>query len=453
MDLQKKKVLVVGMGRSGLSAARWLSEQGAEVVIGDIKERDKIDQECLKAALELGVKVETGAHREETFLHAEMIIVSPGVPHNIAPIEAAVKMGIPVIGEMELAARQFQTPIIAVTGTNGKSTAVSLLGEMIRASGAKVFVGGNIGTPLMDYVSGDRNADYVLVEVSSFQLDTMKEFCPVISLLLNISPDHLDRYTDYEAYVNSKLRIVMNQKAGQYAILNDDDKILRGFRPRGGVTVLRYGMEKGQERNAYIEGKSLLAGLPGDKLHHFDVGHFRLPGRHNLENLMGVVLAGLAAGLESGIIEAGIMSFRGLPHRMEFIGRVRGVDFYDDSKATNVDAALRSIESFDRQVILIVGGRHKGGDYMPLVLAAKDRVKRAVIMGESKELMSRAFKDTIPLILADDMEEAVSTAFREAEGNDVVLLAPACSSFDMFTDYAHRGRVFREQVERLRNAS
>ncbi|MFC1867954.1 UDP-N-acetylmuramoyl-L-alanine--D-glutamate ligase [Thermodesulfobacteriota bacterium] len=451
MEFLKKKILVVGFGKSGLSAARWLSKEGASVTIGDIKKEADLNQEILKDALALGVKLETGGHRGETFIHSDMIIVSPGVPLDIAPLKAAGERGIPIIGEMGLAAGMFDTPIVAVTGTNGKSTTVSLLESMIKGSGARLFVGGNIGTPLMDYVAGDQDADYVLVEVSSFQLDTMERFCPEVSLLLNISPDHLDRYPDYEAYVRSKLKIFQNQGPGHYAILNDDDERLSRFQPTGGVSVLRYGMEKRDRLNAFLDDNRLIAHLSGEETHYFDTEKFRLPGRHNIENLMGSVLAGLALRLDPDIIMDSITGFKGLPHRVELIKSIDGIDFYDDSKATNVDAALKSIKSFDRPVILIAGGRHKGGDYRPLIVAAEGRVKKAILIGEARELMARSFQGVIPFSLADSMGDAVSQAFSSAGGNDAVLLAPACSSFDMFSDYAHRGRIFREEIEGLNN--
>jgi UDP-N-acetylmuramoylalanine--D-glutamate ligase len=451
MDFFKKRILVVGLGRSGLSAARWLIREGADVTIGDIMSEKDLQGELYREAMKLGAKLETGGHRVETFLNQEMIIVSPGVPLEIAPLKAAKERGITIIGEMELAFRLFDTPVVAVTGTNGKSTAVSLLELMIRGSGARLFVGGNIGTPLMDYVMGDQSADYVLVEVSSFQLDTMEKFCPVVSILLNITPDHLDRYSDYEAYVQSKLRIFQNQGAGHYAVLNDDDERLARFLPKGEVTVLRYGMEERGCRNAFMHGSRMITRLPGKKDYHFDIEGFHLPGRHNLENLMGVVLAGLALGLGPEVIRNSIGDFKGLPHRIELVGSIGGTDFYDDSKATNVDAAVRSVESFDRPLILIAGGRHKGGDYSPLVKAAKGKVKRAILIGEARYLIAGSFEGIIPFELADSMGEAVSKAYRSAEANDVILLAPACSSFDMFSDYGHRGRIFRGEVKGLDN--
>lgn len=449
MELSHKKVLVVGLGKSGLSAARYLSKEGAMVTVSDLKEEAELDRALLHEALQLGIDLETGRHRQQTFLNADMIIVSPGVPMDIGPLRAASKAGIPILGEMELAVRLMHTPLLAVTGTNGKSTATALLGSLLQSAGLKVFVGGNIGTPLTDYVAGAWRADYAVVEVSSFQLDTMENFSPMVALLLNISPDHLDRYPDYDTYVQSKLKIFRNQGPGQYAILNDDDAVLSRFEPPSGVTILRYGWEKKVNRHAFMEERLLKAHLPSEKEASFGMERFKLPGRHNRENLMGVVLMGLALGIEPKVIQVAIEQFQGLPNRLEHVGTIRGVDFYNDSKATNVDAALRSVTTFDRPILLIAGGRHKGADYSPLVRASKGKVRKGIFLGEAKHLLAESFDGVIPFTLAEDMRDALFQAFSYAEPNDVVLLAPACSSFDMFMDYAHRGRVFREEVERL----
>jgi len=444
-----KKVLVVGLGKSGLSVARYLSKKGAQVGVSELREESELDRALLQDTWQLGIALETGGHKEETFLNADMIIVSPGVPLDIGPLKAAEEAGIPILGEMELASRLTDTPIVAVTGTNGKSTVTAFLGSMLKGAGLEAFVGGNIGTPLMDYAAGDWRADYALVEVSSFQLDTMQNFSPMISLVLNITPDHLDRYPDYEAYVQSKLSIFRNQGAGQYAILNDDDQTLSQFEPAGGVSVFRYGLERRQNRQAHVQGMSIMAHLPGEKEEFFGLEGFKLPGRHNLENLMGVILVGLLLGIGPRIMQKTIEQFQGLPNRLEHVGTLRGVDFYNDSKATNVDAALRAVATFDRPIVLIAGGRHKGADYLPLVEASTGKVRKAIFLGEAKHILAEAFKGTIPFALAEDMRDAVSQSFSSSEPNDVVLLAPACSSFDMFTDYAHRGKVFREEVERL----
>jgi UDP-N-acetylmuramoylalanine--D-glutamate ligase len=451
MEWANKKILVVGLGKSGLSVVRYLAREGAQVTVSDMKQEADLAPGVLREMRALGVTLETGEHRLGTFLRAERIIVSPGVPLNLAPLATAKEKGIPVTGEMDLAVQIMNTPIVAVTGTNGKSTVTAFLGSLLENAGHKVFVGGNLGTPLIDYAASGSKADVAVVEVSSFQLDTMESFSPLVALLLNISPDHLDRYPNYEAYVQSKLKIFKNQGAGDFAILNDDDDVLSAFAPPKDVSVLRYGLKRKDLRQAFVEGKGIRAGLPGKESHFFDLQKCPLPGKHNVENMMAAALAGLALNAEPPVIQHTMDHFQGLPHRLEFSGHLREVDFYDDSKATNVDAAIRSITSFDRPIVLIAGGRHKGGDYAPLVRVSKGRVKKAFLMGESKRLMAEAFEDKIPYATADDMEDAVAKAFSVAKPNDVVLLAPACSSFDMFTDYAHRGRAFKEAVERLQH--
>jgi UDP-N-acetylmuramoylalanine--D-glutamate ligase len=453
MDFRDKRTLVVGLGKSGLATLRWLAQQGARTTVSEIRPDSALDPRFLREARDLHVTLEAGGHREKTFLSADAIIVSPGVPQDIAPLIAARNKGIPVLGEMELACRLVDTPMVAVTGTNGKSTVTALLGAMLERAGLEVFVGGNIGTPLIEYAAAEKKADYAVVEVSSFQLDTMNTFHPSVAVLLNVSPDHLDRYPSYRAYVDSKLRIFQNQQPGDWAVLNDEDPALCGFTPPKGVTPLRYGSERKKWRRAHLEKGRIKASLPGEKVSEVRLEKWSLPGQHNRENLMAAVLAGLALHISPSVIQQAADTFRGLPHRQEFVGRIGEIAFYDDSKATNVDAACRSVAGHDAPVILIAGGRHKGGDYAPLARAAEKKVRKAVLMGESKSLMAQAFEGIIPYSTASDMQDAVNQAFSSAAARDVVLLAPACASFDMFTDYAHRGRVFKDAMERLRNGA
>ncbi len=442
---------MVGLGLSGLWTARWLMERGAIVIVSEIRPESEVGSGLCKKVREMGALLETGGHKLETLLGAELIVISPGVPHDLQILDTARERGITVTGELELASQAIQTPIIAVTGTNGKSTVTTFLGEMLDNAGLKVFVGGNIGTPLMAYAAGAEYADYAVVEVSSFQLDTSETFCPFVSIILNISPDHLDRYADYDSYIRSKLRIFSNQGQGQYVILNDDDEVLHSVKPGSGAAVLRYGQKKGKGLRAVIEGKNIKTLTKVGRTLYFNLESFRPPGEHNLENLLGCVLVGLILDIEASVIQKTIDEFRGLPDRLEHVGDLEGVSFYNDSKATNVDAAVRAVNSFDRPQILIAGGRHKGAEYDPLVKAARGRVKKAVFIGEAKELLAAAFKDVLPFFDVKDMKEAVSVAFSIADRGDVVLLAPACSSFDMFKDYTDRGRAFREAVESLSN--
>jgi UDP-N-acetylmuramoylalanine--D-glutamate ligase len=461
MDVRGKRVAVLGLGVSGLWTARWLSTQGADFIVTDNRPESQIGEGPCAEVRSLGGKLETGCHSRATVLGADMIVISPGVPHEMVLLEEARKRGIPVLGELELAFRVLKgaggppLKIVAVTGTNGKSTVTELIGYLLELAGIRAFVGGNLGTPLMALACEKERPGTAVVEVSSFQLDTIETFSPFISVSLNITPDHLDRYRDYESYVRSKLRIFENQGKGAYAVINDDDEALSSCILPAGVTGLRYGLEpirRGNDdkplRQAFFEKGRITAFVDGRR-HEFTTERFALPGNHNRSNLLSVVLSGLCLGIEDQFIQRGIDSFKGLRHRIEFIGEMKGVKFYDDSKATNLDAAVKAVESFKGPIILIAGGRHKGAEYGPLVRACEGKVKEAVFLGESRMIFAAAFEGKIPYRIAADMKDAVRMAFRSAEPGDTILLAPACSSFDMYRDYAHRGKVFAEEVRRL----
>ncbi|MDZ7697368.1 MAG: UDP-N-acetylmuramoyl-L-alanine--D-glutamate ligase [Deltaproteobacteria bacterium] len=449
----ERRVLVVGLGLSGYWTARHMAQTGAEVTVSESRPESELNPDQVSELKSAGVMLETGEHIKKTFLNADLIVVSPGVPLDILPLTAAYERHIPVLGEMELASRNIHEPIIAVTGSNGKSTVTYFLGEMLKNSGLNVFVGGNIGTPLMAYAAKGGGADYLVVEVSSFQLDTIETFHPNISLLLNISPDHLDRYRDYPAYIASKLRIFENQGAGDCLILNDEDPVLSGIPTPTGLHVLRYGPTPNEKRDAFIQEGAIVCGLEEASKRRFSLDHFALPGIHNRENLMAAILVGQALQIPDDIIQTSIDTFRGLPNRLEHVDAFHGVSFFNDSKATNVDAAMRAVGSFTGNVILIAGGRHKGSDYDLLVETGRDRIKTAVFLGEARALLARAFNGAIPFTFAEHMDEAVRKAFEMAQEGDTVLLAPACSSFDMFSDYAHRGRAFVRAVQRLKRTT
>lgn len=465
MDVRKKKVVIAGLGVSGLWTARWLAGQGAVFTVSDRREKNQIGPALCDEIEGLGGRVETGGHSRSLFLNSDLVVLSPGVPHDMELFVQAREKGIPIIGEMELAFRIISgetrercgVRIIAVTGTNGKSTVTEFIGLLLKKAGADVFVGGNIGTPLMALACQKRVPDYAVVEVSSFQLDTIQEFSPYISVCLNISPDHLERYDSYSSYINSKLRIFENQHKDQFAVLNDDDEVLSGFRAPEGVRELRYGMTRERrgpgggkiKRDAFIGGDDCIVEIGPEKRHEFSLPGFSLPGIHNRSNLLSVVLAALCAGVDPEIIREGIREFKGLRHRIEFVGEIKAIRYYDDSKATNLDAAIKAVECFDSKIVLIAGGRHKGADYKPLVDACLGNVKKAVFIGEASELLAEAFEGSIPYSMAGSMEEAVYIASKAAAPGEVVLLAPACSSFDMFTDYAQRGTVFSQAARRI----
>jgi UDP-N-acetylmuramoylalanine--D-glutamate ligase len=447
----EKNVLVVGLGESGLAAAKWLVRQGSQVTVSEKRKKTDFNKDVIADLLRSGVKLEFGGHRIKTFLESDLIIVSPGISLDIKPLSQARGQGVPVIGEIELASRYLKTPCIAVTGTNGKSTVVHLIGEMLRKGGKRVFVGGNIGRPLTYYVAGKQEVDYVVLEVSSFQLDTTQTFSPLMALILNISPDHLDRYADYTSYVRSKERVFANQGPEQILILNDDDPWLRKEQPKNGPTVYRYGLESKPERIAALKTGGIAAKLPGEEMITFRLEQFSLPGNHNRTNLMASIIPCLILKIPPSAIQEVIDHFQGLPHRIERVDTVRGITFYDDSKATNIDAAIKSITSFSKPVVLIAGGRDKGSDYHRFVEAVSEKVKLAIFLGEASNLLSEAFGNKISWNMASSMTDAVSLAFNQAQKGDVVLLAPACASFDMFKDFRHRGEVFKEAVRSLRN--
>jgi len=453
MNLAGKNIIVVGLGESGAAAARWLALQGAHVTVSEKQEEYDLDRNLLKGLFESGISLECGGHKIKTFLESDLIVVSPGVPLDIKPLAEARKKEVPIIGEVELASRYLKTQAIAVTGTNGKSTVVKLIGDMFHKGGRSVFVGGNFGPPLAEYVGGSQRDDYAVLELSSFQLDTIERFSPLVALILNVSPDHLDRYEDYEAYARSKEKIFANQGKGQILILNDDDPWLRSLQPKNGPAVFRYGSKGDGGRHAFLDNGGITVRLPGGKEVRFSLDRFALPGNHNRSNLMAAILTALLLEVAPPSIQDAIDHFEGLPHRLELVDEVRGVTFYNDSKATNIDAAIKSITSFARPVILIAGGRHKGSDYLPLVEAASDRVKGAIFLGEAGRLLAEASADRIPWKMATDMSDAVALAYAQSQKGDVVLLAPACSSFDMFRNFQHRGVVFREAVRRLKNGA
>jgi UDP-N-acetylmuramoylalanine--D-glutamate ligase len=447
----ENRILVVGLGESGLAAAKWLVKQGYQVTVSEKKKKPDFNKGVVADLLRSGVKLEFDGHRIKSFLESDLIVVSPGISLDIKPLSQARNQGVPIIGEIELASRYLKTPCIAVTGTNGKSTVVHLIGEMLRKGGKRVFVGGNIGRPLTYYITGEQEVDYVVLEVSSFQLDTTQTFSPLMAMILNISPDHLDRYADYTSYVRSKEMVFANQGPEQILILNDDDPWLREVQPKNGPTVYRYGLKSKPERYAILDSGNIVATLPGEETITFHLDKFTLPGSHNRANLMAAILTCLILKISPAAIQEVIDHFKGLLHRIEHVDTVRGVDFYNDSKATNIDAAIKAIASFSKPVVLIAGGRDKGSDYHRLVEAASEKVKRAVFLGEASGLLSEAFGNKISWSIATTMIDAVSLAFNQAQKGDVVLLAPACASFDMFKDFNHRGEVFKEVVRRLKN--
>jgi UDP-N-acetylmuramoylalanine--D-glutamate ligase len=450
VKLEGKRVLVVGLARTGIGVIRFLAEQGANVTATDIRSPGELEEYYSKIR-GLNVRTELGAHRIETFLGSDLVVVSPGVPLNIEPIAAARKKGIGVISEIELACRFIRDPIIGVTGTNGKTTTTLLLGDVLEKSGKKVFVGGNVGNPLID-CAGRGTWDYVVAEISSFQLEGIDEFRPHIALMLNITEDHLDRYVNYEEYIGAKFRLFLNQESSDFAVLNTDDATISAMTPKIKARKRYFSLLSPLEVGAFFDRDGLVHRGPEGNVERFDLARVSLKGIHNIENMLAAVVTAKICSCPKEAIQTALQSFRGLPHRLEFVRKLDGVSFYNDSKGTNVGSAAKSLRSFQEPIILIAGGKDKGGNYSPLKGIVKERVKRLILIGEARGRMTEVLGTSAPTIPADTLEEAVRRAFDESKHGDVVLLSPACSSFDMFRDYEERGTRFKEIVHQLKGA-
>jgi len=440
------RVTVAGAARSGLAAARLLAERGARVTLSE-SQADVPQATPLK---ELGVTLELGGHRPETFAGADLVVLSPGVAPDQPVIQAARERGVPVIAEIELAYRYLQGRVIAITGTKGKSTTTALTGRILATAGFKVTVGGNIGEPLSAQVSLSTPDTFHVVEASSFQLEQIETFHPWISVMLNFSPDHLDRHPTVDAYRAAKTRIFENQENGDWAVVNADDPIVLEAARRGRARVRLFSRDKAIADGTVVERDWIVdraAGRADVRLVPMDAVH--LIGPHLINDVMAAATVGLLAGAAPAAMTAAVDTFRGLEHAMEFVAQIGGVRIVNDSKATNVESALRSIESFERDLVVILGGRFKGGDLRLLREPLQRRAKAAVLIGESRAIFRDALDGAVRLVEADAFDAAVRAAHSLAQPSGVVLLAPACASFDMFRDYAERGRRFKEEVSKL----
>lgn len=453
MNLAGKKIVVVGLGRTGMATAQFLNKRRVSVVVTDMAGEEELGSQ-VDSLRRTGVRVELGEHRPAIFDEADMIVISPGVPHEIEPVRMAANRGIPVIGEIELASRFIQEPIVAVTGTNGKTTTIELLGEMLKKSGRSIFVGGNIGNPLIGYADSDEKAEIVVAEISSFQLDTIKTFKPHIGVLLNITPDHLDRYENFDAYAGSKLRLFENQGPEDFSILNSGDPLVLSLTQYIKTNKLYFTNPAENAAGATLNGSRIIIN-PGSCLPvtteplYLDITKLKLVGRHNLENVCAASLAALAAGGTIEGVQNALDSFQGLPHRLEFIRSINEVDFYNDSKATNVDAVDRALQCFSNPVILIMGGLDKGGEFETLQDTVRRHAKQIILLGAAASKITSVLGQEIATETVESMQAAVQSALGSAAPGDVVLLSPGCASFDMYTSYAERGDDFRREVEKL----
>jgi UDP-N-acetylmuramoylalanine--D-glutamate ligase len=464
MELVNKTIIVVGIGITGIAVARFLKKRGAMVIVTDQAAEETLRPRAQQVH-EMGIAMELGRHRSQTFEKADLVVLSPGVAHTIEPVLRAKERGIPVIGEIELASRFIKEPILAVTGTNGKTTTSEILGSMLMHSGYNVFVGGNIGNPLIGYADGAQKADFIVAEISSFQLDTIDTFRPRIAVLLNITEDHLDRYPNFEAYAASKIRIFENQQPGDIAVLNGSDPLVRSLSEPLKSTKLYFGSLNNEEDGAVNNGTRIcfrfneakkrdnegpLAHLAFRDRRFLNVSDFKLIGRHNLENAAAAALAALAAGALPETVQEALNRYQGAAHRLEHIDTIHGVDFFNDSKATNVDAVIRAVESFSKPVVLIMGGLNKSGNFQALREVLARHAKKLIVMGKAAALIQSALGDTVPTISAASMAEAVKQAYRVVSPDNVILLSPGCASFDMYDNYAQRGEDFRKAVKNFK---
>ena len=453
MKVRGKKVTVVGLGKSGLAAARLLINLGAEVTVTDKSSGGSIERRAEKLKEE-GGKVELGRHSREAIEGADLIVVSPGVPPDSLTFILARERGIPLIGELELGACRCAASIIAVTGTNGKSTTVTLIGEILKAEGRRVIVAGNIGDPLCSKVGKLKKDDLAVLEVSSFQLETIRNFKPFIAVILNVTADHLGRYhNSFSLYLRMKGRLLSNQGGKDFAVLNaDDDNLSKGkdILPRAGVGTLSFSRRRQLREGVFVEEGKIISRWHGEKSVILDCDELNIKGSHNLENALAATAVALICDVHPWVIARVLRGFSGLPHRSEFVAEVGGVKFVNDSKGTNVGAVAGSLESLKGPIILIAGGRDKGGDYSVLRKVIKEKVKVLILLGEAKDKIRKALAGITSVREVGSMEEAVRISYTLSARGETVLLSPGCSSFDMFKDFEERGRVFKEAVGRLK---
>jgi len=450
VELRDKRVLVVGLGKSGVASALFLKERGARVTVSDTKSPDQLREE-IPQLLDQGITVETGGHGERTFRGQDLIVVSPGVPFDAPPLVQARALGEAVIGEIELAAQHIPGPIVAITGSNGKTTTTTLAGEILTAGGIPTLVGGNIGTPAISLVAQTKPETTVVLEISSFQLETIATFRPKIAVILNITPDHLDRHRTFQAYVEAKARIFENQQASDFAVLNEDDATCRTLADRSRGQVFWFSRKKEVARGAWVKDGQILFRDGQSQREIMLVREIPLKGAHNVENILGAICAGALMGCEPAKIREAIQNFKAVEHRLEYVATVKGVEYYNDSKATNVDATIKALESFPKNIHLILGGKDKGSDYTVLNDLLRERVKRVYTIGAAAGKIESQIK-AAEVVHAETLENAVRRASAVAQPGDIVLLAPACASFDQFQSYNHRGRVFKEIVSSLPQA-
>jgi UDP-N-acetylmuramoylalanine--D-glutamate ligase len=448
MDLAGKKVLIIGAARSGIAAAQFLTARGAIVALNDQKPLDKWSEQAL-ALKETGVGLLPGEPPTWLLDQLDVVVVSPGVPANIIPIRYAERAGAEVIGEIELAYRFLKGNVVAITGSNGKTTTTSLIGELLKDSGFKVQVGGNIGKALISMVDTSSDDGWTVAELSSFQLETIRDFRPHIAVVLNVTPNHMDRYETFNDYAAAKHRIFMNQTADDFAVLNADDPTVSSWAIGLRSQVTMFSIKQPLNQGVFLRGDELIARTSRGEQVVLRPSEMKLRGLHNVENVAAAVAVGLSAGARIESMRQTVQRFDPVEHRLEFVAELNGVKFYNDSKATSVDATLKALEAFAGEagkVVLILGGRGKKAPYAPLAQLVRSKVRKLILIGEDADTIANELGEYASFDRATDMHDAVKRSFADSARGDVVLLAPACASFDMFDSFEHRGRVFKEEV-------
>ena len=443
MDVTNKHIVVLGAARSGLAVARLLKHNGARVFVSDLAEAGTKSNEIIFLQKE-AIAFEFGVHSDK-ILEADFIVLSPGIPPTSTVVKRINARGIPIFSELEIAYRFCQSPIIAITGSNGKTTTTTLLGEMLRWEKPQSIVAGNIGEALSDHVAQSQPSDWAAVEVSSFQLETIDQFHPRIVVLLNLAPNHLDWYENYEAYVAAKIKIIDNLDQDDYLIYNGDDDLLVDKIKNSPAHKECFSLKNTSAR-AYYKGDTLYL----DKKPLVAVNEMPLRGKHNYQNAMAAAMAAEQTGIKILTIQSVLKSFHGVEHRLEFVSTINGIHFINDSKATTVESLAVALNSFKTPIILIAGGKDKGGDYSKLNHLIKQNVRKVVLIGAASPKMAQTWQDLVPVHLSSSLQSAIADAFSAAEKGDNVLLSPACSSFDMFKDFEDRGRQFKHFVHELK---
>jgi UDP-N-acetylmuramoylalanine--D-glutamate ligase len=448
LSWEGKKVTIVGLARTGFSVAKLLLAKGAKVTITDTEVEEKLRRYIDQLPPEVDLRL--GGHPPEVFINTDTIVASPGVPLNIPPIQKAKQAGVKVISEIELAYRLTEIPIIAITGTNGKTTVTTLIGKLLEEGGKKIFVGGNIGNPLADEVLSSVRKDFWVAETSSFQLEAISLFRPSIGVLLNITPDHMDRYESFEEYVRAKARLFINQTAKDCAVVNADDEVIAGIIPQIKARQVLFSRTKQLNEGVMLKDGRIISRFKGKETMLCPADEVLLQGVHNMENVLAAVAVASLCGVKPNSIREVLGRFKGLEHRLELVAEINGIKFINDSKATNVGAVVKALEGFDVPLVLIAGGKDKGSDFSPLADIIKRKVSRLILIGKAKDKLKQAVTGFELVETAESLEAAVERGYMCAKPGWVVLLSPACASFDMFENFEQRGEVFKAAVRKLK---